>query len=151
MGRKGMPALAALRISSVKGFEPSRSVMLSTMMPPEWAAAKRKSPTGDIGRRIGADGRDRAAFAGEAVEEIEEGGGSAGAGFLQTVVAEEDDAMLGGLLGRHHVGATVLERGDQPTTEGDVCGLRPAGLSLGMGPAGVKNSDSVVRDLVSVG
>ena len=29
--------------------------------------------------------------------------------------------------------------------------LRPAGRSVGVGPAGVKNSDSVVRDLVSVG
>ena len=123
-----------------------------------------ESPTGDeraegvcgedaafIGRRIGADGRDRAAFAEEAVEEIEEEGcGGEGVGF-ETVVAEEDDAMLGGLLGRDHVGATVLERGDQPITEGDVCGLRPAGRSLGVSPAGVKNADSVVRDLVSVG
>ena len=130
---KGMPAWAALRRSSLKGFEPIRSVMLSTMMPPEWAGG----PTGDIGWRIGADGRDRAAFAEEAVEEIvEEGGGGEGVGF-ETVVAEEDDAMLGGLLGRDHVGATVLERGDQPITEGDVCGLRPAGRSLGIGPAGV--------------
>ena len=86
----------------MEGFEPIRSVMLSTMMPPEWAGG----PTGDIGWRIGADGGDRTAFAEEIVEE---GGGGEGVGF-ETVVAEEDDAMLGGLLGRDHVGATVLER-----------------------------------------
>ena len=47
-------------------------------------------------------------------------------------------------------GGRICVAGGQ-VTERDVCGLCPAGRSLGVGPAGVKNADSVVSELVSVG